>query len=86
MEASLQSLLDLAGVNAAMVYDGAGRLVAQRGKAVYDRALCEQVGGPLSRAVDSIAFRTATGSVIPWLTRSAAVAETWGVAELVPSK
>ena len=54
MEASLQSLLDLAGVNAAMVYDGAGRLVAQRGKAVYDRALCEQVGGPLSRAVDSI--------------------------------
>lgn len=54
MEASLQSLLDLAGVNAAIVYDGAGRLVAQRGKAVYDRALCEQVGGPLSRAVDSI--------------------------------
>ncbi len=54
MENSLQSLLDLAGVNAAMVYDGAGRLVAQRGKAVYDRALCEQVGGPLSRAVDSI--------------------------------
>jgi predicted regulator of Ras-like GTPase activity (Roadblock/LC7/MglB family) len=54
MENSLQSLLDLAGVNAAMVYDAAGRLVAQRGKAVYDRALCEQVGGPLSRAVDSI--------------------------------
>jgi predicted regulator of Ras-like GTPase activity (Roadblock/LC7/MglB family) len=54
METSLQSLLDLAGVNAAMVYDGAGRLVAQRGKSVYDRALCEQVGGPLSRAVDSI--------------------------------
>jgi len=54
METSLQSLLDLAGVNAAMVYDGAGRLVAQRGKAVYDRALCEQVGGALSKAVDSI--------------------------------
>jgi predicted regulator of Ras-like GTPase activity (Roadblock/LC7/MglB family) len=54
MEMTLQSLLDLAGVNAAMVYDGAGRLMAQRGKAVYDRALCEQVGGPLSRAVDSI--------------------------------
>jgi predicted regulator of Ras-like GTPase activity (Roadblock/LC7/MglB family) len=54
MDNSLQSLLDLAGVNAAMVYDGAGRLVAQRGKAVYDRALCEQVGGPLSKAVDSI--------------------------------
>jgi predicted regulator of Ras-like GTPase activity (Roadblock/LC7/MglB family) len=54
MDTSLQSLLDLAGVNAAMVYDGAGRLVAQRGRAVYDRALCEQVGGPLSKAVDSI--------------------------------
>jgi predicted regulator of Ras-like GTPase activity (Roadblock/LC7/MglB family) len=54
METSLQSLLDLAGVNAAMVYDGAGRLVAQRGKAVYDRALCEQVGGALAKAVDSI--------------------------------
>ncbi len=54
METSLQSLLDLAGVNAAMVYDGAGRLVAQRGKAVYDRGLCEQVGAPLGKAVDSI--------------------------------
>lgn len=54
METSLQSLLDLAGVNAVMVFDGAGRLVAQRGKAVYDRALCEQVGVPLSKAVDSV--------------------------------
>lgn len=54
METSLQSLLDLAGVNAVMVYDGAGRLVAQRGKAVYDRALCEQVGGAIAKAVDSI--------------------------------
>jgi hypothetical protein len=54
MENTLQSLLDLAGINAVMVYDGAGRLVAQRGKAVYDRALCEHVGGPISKAVDSI--------------------------------
>ena len=54
METSLQSLLDLAGVNAAVVYDGAGRLVAQRGKAVYDRALCEQAGVALAKAVDSI--------------------------------
>ena len=59
MENSLQSLLDLAGVNAAVVYDGAGRLVAQRGKAVYDRALCEQVGAPISRAVDSIQLQHA---------------------------
>lgn len=54
METTLQGLLELAGVNAAIVYDGAGRLVAQRGRAVYDRALCEQVGGPLARAVDAI--------------------------------
>lgn len=54
METTLQSLLDLAGVNAAVVYDGAGRLVAQRGKSVYDRALCEQVGGSICKAVDSI--------------------------------
>lgn len=54
METTLQGLLELAGVNAAMVYDGAGRLMAQRGRSVYDRALCEQVGGPLARAVDAI--------------------------------
>jgi predicted regulator of Ras-like GTPase activity (Roadblock/LC7/MglB family) len=54
METSLQSLLEQAGVNAAMVLDGAGRLVGQRGRAVYDRALCEQVSGALARAVDSI--------------------------------
>jgi predicted regulator of Ras-like GTPase activity (Roadblock/LC7/MglB family) len=54
METSLQSLLEQAGVNAAMVLDGAGRLVGQRGRAVYDRALCEQVGGALARAIDSI--------------------------------
>lgn len=59
METTLQSLLDLAGVNAAAVYDGAGRLVAQRGRAVYDRALCEQVGGSLARAVDSIQLQHA---------------------------
>ena len=54
METTLQPLLEQAGVNAAMVLDGAGRLVGQRGRAVYDRALCEQVGGALARAVDSI--------------------------------
>jgi hypothetical protein len=54
MDTSLQSLLEQAGVNAAMVLDGAGKLVGQRGRAVYDRALCEQVGGALARAVDSI--------------------------------
>jgi len=58
MDTILQGLLDLAGVNAAMVFDGAGRLAAQRGRAVYDRALCEQVGGTLSRAVDSVQLQS----------------------------
>lgn len=53
MDGILQGLLDLPGVNAAMVFDGGGQLVAQRGRAVYDRALCEQVGAVLARAVDS---------------------------------
>jgi hypothetical protein len=57
MDENLQGIMDLAGANAAMVFDGAGRLVGQRGKAVYDRALCEQVGALLSKAVDSIALQ-----------------------------
>ena len=54
MESILQGLLDLAGVNAAMVFDGSGRLVSQLGRAVYDRALCEQVSATLAKAVDSV--------------------------------
>jgi hypothetical protein len=54
METILQGLLDMAGVNAAVLFDGAGRLLAHRGRSVYDRALCEQVGGPLARAIDSL--------------------------------
>jgi hypothetical protein len=54
METILQGLLDMAGVNAAVLFDGAGRLLAHRGKSVYDRTLCEQVGGPLARAIDSL--------------------------------
>jgi len=57
METNLQSLLEQAGVNAAMVIDGGGRLVGHRGRAVYDRALCEQVAGGLARAVDSMALQ-----------------------------
>ena len=57
MDDNLQALLDLAGVNAAMIFDDAGRLVAQRGKAVYDRSLCEQASVSLARAVASIALR-----------------------------
>jgi predicted regulator of Ras-like GTPase activity (Roadblock/LC7/MglB family) len=54
METILQGLMELSGVRAAMVLDGTGQLVAHRGQAVYDRALCEQVGGPLTKAIDSI--------------------------------
>lgn len=54
MDTSLQSLLEQAGINAAMVLDASGKLVGQRGKAIYDRALCEQVGATLVRAVDSL--------------------------------
>jgi hypothetical protein len=54
METILQGLLDMPGVNAAVLFDGSGRLLAHRGRSVYDRALCEQVGGPLARAIDSL--------------------------------
>jgi len=54
MNTILQGLLDLPGVNAALLLDGAGRLAAFRGKAIYDQALCEQVGATLVKAVDSI--------------------------------
>jgi predicted regulator of Ras-like GTPase activity (Roadblock/LC7/MglB family) len=54
MDTILQALLDLAGVNAALVLDASGRLAAFRGKSVYDRALCEQVGVTLVKAIDSI--------------------------------
>jgi hypothetical protein len=54
METILQGLLDMAGVNAAVLFDGAGRLLAHRGRSVYDRALCEQTGGPLARTIDSL--------------------------------
>lgn len=57
MDTSLQSLLDQAGVNAALVMDASGRLVGQRGRAVYDQALCEQVAATLARAVDSVALQ-----------------------------
>jgi hypothetical protein len=57
MDDSLQGIIDLAGVNAAMILDGAGRVLGHRGKAVYDRALCEHVGGMLAKAVDSISLQ-----------------------------
>jgi predicted regulator of Ras-like GTPase activity (Roadblock/LC7/MglB family) len=54
METILQGLMELSGVRAAMVLDGVGRVVAQRAQAIYDRALCEQAGGFLTKAIESI--------------------------------
>jgi hypothetical protein len=54
MEAILQTLMDLPGVTAAMVFDNAGQLLGHRGHSIYDRALCEQVSGALVRAIDAV--------------------------------
>jgi hypothetical protein len=54
MEAILQTLMDLAGVTAAMVFDSTGQLLGHRGHSVYDRELCEQVSGGLVRAIDAV--------------------------------
>jgi predicted regulator of Ras-like GTPase activity (Roadblock/LC7/MglB family) len=54
METILQGLMELAGVRATMVLDGAGQVVAHRGHAVYDRAVCTAVGTAVRRAVESI--------------------------------
>lgn len=54
METILQGLLDLQGVSAALVLDLGGHLAAHRGRAVHDRALCEQVSGNLVKALESV--------------------------------
>jgi predicted regulator of Ras-like GTPase activity (Roadblock/LC7/MglB family) len=54
METILQGLMALDGVRAAMVLDSVGHVVAHLGQAVYDRALCEQVGGDVVKAIESI--------------------------------
>jgi hypothetical protein len=56
MEAILQSLQELAGVNASVVFDGSGQIVAHKGKSVYDRSLLDQVCGLVIKAIDSIAL------------------------------
>ena len=54
MEAILQSLMDLGGVTAALVFDSAGQLLGHRGHAVYDQALCAQVSASLAKALDAV--------------------------------
>ncbi|HTP30134.1 MAG TPA: hypothetical protein VMK12_31315 [Anaeromyxobacteraceae bacterium] len=54
MQTILQATLDVAGVGAAIVFDDTGRLVCHRGHAIYDQALCEQLGASLAKAVDAV--------------------------------
>jgi predicted regulator of Ras-like GTPase activity (Roadblock/LC7/MglB family) len=54
MENVLQGLLGLEGVNAALVIDSQGVILGQLGKAIYDPAFMEQVGGVLARVLDSV--------------------------------
>jgi hypothetical protein len=54
MDPILQTLMDLPGVTAAMVFDSAGQLLGHRGHSIYDRALCEQVSSALVRAIDAV--------------------------------
>lgn len=59
MESILQGLMALGGARAAMVLDEGGRVVAHLGQAVYDRALCEQVGGDVVKAIESVQLQYA---------------------------
>jgi predicted regulator of Ras-like GTPase activity (Roadblock/LC7/MglB family) len=54
MEAILQSLHEVEGVQATLVMDAGGQLLAHRAHAVYDRGLLEEVGRTVVNAVDSL--------------------------------
>ena len=54
MDAILQSLMDLAGVTAVLVFDSSGQLLGHRGHTVYDQALCSQVSAALAKALDAV--------------------------------
>jgi predicted regulator of Ras-like GTPase activity (Roadblock/LC7/MglB family) len=54
MDAILEGLMELTGVRATMVLDGAGQVLARRGQAIYDQALCAEVGSTVMKAVESI--------------------------------
>ncbi len=54
MDAILQSLMDLSGVTAVLVFDPGGQLLGHRGHAVYDEGLCAQVSGALAKALDAV--------------------------------
>lgn len=54
METILEGILEVPGVTAVLVVDGQGGLVAHRGRAVYDRALCEQLASKVGKVVDAV--------------------------------
>jgi predicted regulator of Ras-like GTPase activity (Roadblock/LC7/MglB family) len=54
MDAILQTLQDMEGVNGALIADRSGQLVAYRAHAVYDSALLSQVSRAVVTAIDSV--------------------------------
>jgi hypothetical protein len=54
MDAILQTLHEMEGVQATLVVDGAGQLLAHRAHAVYDQALLLEVSRTAVNAVDSL--------------------------------
>jgi predicted regulator of Ras-like GTPase activity (Roadblock/LC7/MglB family) len=54
MDAILQSLMELSGVTAVLVFDTGGQLLGHRGRAIYDEALCAHVSGALAKALDAV--------------------------------
>jgi predicted regulator of Ras-like GTPase activity (Roadblock/LC7/MglB family) len=54
MDAILQSLHEVEGVQATLVVDCEGQLLAHRAHAVYDRTLLQEVGRTVVNAIDSL--------------------------------
>lgn len=50
----LDGILQVAGVSAVLVVDGKGDLLAHRGRAVYDRGLCEQLAGKVLKVAEAV--------------------------------
>jgi hypothetical protein len=72
VENTLQAVLDVAGVSAAIVFDGAGRIVCHRGRSICDRSLCERLGRPLAKAIDTVQLEQ-----VDWETISGRFADGW---------
>jgi hypothetical protein len=64
VEKTLQAVLDVAGVGAAIVLDGAGRIICHCGHPAYDRSVCEQLVRPLVKAIDTVQLEQADWETI----------------------